>query len=154
MCAAVHCSQTKIELVLQPFGKAFWLNKEQGVQTVRPLYPEELLPGSQKIHTFTFFSKHNCMKNFISVLRMLFIIFYFGSTIKASIKPRRSCKVAGCGKSTGFAGMAIGLHIEFNFYWIQRDETNADIWMVSWDGKQNVQLKNSDEDETFSKSGP
>ncbi len=35
-----------------------------------------------------------------------------------------------------------------------KDETNTDIWMVSWDGKNTVQLTNSDEDETNPKWSP
>src|SRR6476659_9339330 len=29
-----------------------------------------------------------------------------------------------------------------------KDETNTDVWMVSWDGKDNVRLTNSKEDES------
>jgi Tol biopolymer transport system component len=28
-----------------------------------------------------------------------------------------------------------------------KDKRNEDIWMISWDGKQNIQLTNSPEDE-------
>jgi dipeptidyl aminopeptidase/acylaminoacyl peptidase len=36
----------------------------------------------------------------------------------------------------------------------EKDRTNIDIWMVSWDGKQNIQLTNSDEDESAPKFSP
>src|SRR6516162_10078000 len=35
-----------------------------------------------------------------------------------------------------------------------KDETNKDIWMVSWDGKENVQLTNSVDDESTAKFSP
>ncbi|HVX25652.1 MAG TPA: S9 family peptidase [Parafilimonas sp.] len=35
-----------------------------------------------------------------------------------------------------------------------KDRTNSDIWMVSWDGKNNVQLTNSDEDESTPRFSP
>lgn len=35
-----------------------------------------------------------------------------------------------------------------------KDETNSDIWMVSWDGKNNVQLTNSAEDENTARFSP
>ncbi|MEO8713063.1 MAG: S9 family peptidase [Parafilimonas sp.] len=35
-----------------------------------------------------------------------------------------------------------------------KDETNNDIWMVSWDGKDNVQLTNSAEDESTARFSP
>lgn len=35
-----------------------------------------------------------------------------------------------------------------------KDATNTDVWMVSWDGKENVQLTNTMEDESSSKFSP
>src|SRR5437868_5609557 len=35
-----------------------------------------------------------------------------------------------------------------------KDKTNADIWMVSWDGKDNVRLTNSKEDESTPRFSP
>ena len=35
-----------------------------------------------------------------------------------------------------------------------KDETNSDVWMVSWDGKDNVQLTNSAEDESTARFSP
>jgi len=35
-----------------------------------------------------------------------------------------------------------------------KDKTDTDVWMVSWDGKNNVQLTNSNEDETSPKWSP
>ncbi len=35
-----------------------------------------------------------------------------------------------------------------------KDETNSDVWMVSWDGKDNVQLTNSVEDESTARFSP
>ena len=35
-----------------------------------------------------------------------------------------------------------------------KDERNSDIWMVSWDGKENVQLTNSVEDESTARFSP
>ena len=35
-----------------------------------------------------------------------------------------------------------------------KDETNTDVWMVSWDGKDNVQLTNTMEDESSAKFSP
>src|SRR5215510_12022022 len=35
-----------------------------------------------------------------------------------------------------------------------KDETNTDVWMVSWDGKDNVQLTNTSEDESSAKFSP
>lgn len=35
-----------------------------------------------------------------------------------------------------------------------KDKTNTDIWMVSWDGKNTVQLTNSNEDETMPRFSP
>src|ERR1700759_3883565 len=35
-----------------------------------------------------------------------------------------------------------------------KDKTNSDIWMMSWDGKNNVQLTNSNEDETAPRFSP
>jgi dipeptidyl aminopeptidase/acylaminoacyl peptidase len=35
-----------------------------------------------------------------------------------------------------------------------KDETNTDVWMVSWDGKDNVQLTNSAEDESTARFSP
>ncbi|HYK44863.1 MAG TPA: S9 family peptidase, partial [Parafilimonas sp.] len=36
----------------------------------------------------------------------------------------------------------------------EKDKTNADVWMVSWDGKDNVQLTNSKEDESTPRFSP
>src|SRR5215467_5709835 len=35
-----------------------------------------------------------------------------------------------------------------------KDETNSDIWMVSWDGKDNVQLTNTTENENTARFSP
>src|SRR5258706_5537249 len=35
-----------------------------------------------------------------------------------------------------------------------KDKTNSDIWMVGWDGKDNVQLTNSKEDESAPRFSP
>jgi dipeptidyl aminopeptidase/acylaminoacyl peptidase len=35
-----------------------------------------------------------------------------------------------------------------------KDETNTDVWMVGWDGKDNVQLTNTPEDESSAKFSP
>ena len=35
-----------------------------------------------------------------------------------------------------------------------KDQTNTDIWMISWDGKNTLQLTNSDEDETTPRFSP
>jgi dipeptidyl aminopeptidase/acylaminoacyl peptidase len=35
-----------------------------------------------------------------------------------------------------------------------KDKRNEDIWMISWDGKQNIQLTNSPEDESSPRWSP
>lgn len=93
------------------------------------------------------------MKNFISAVVGCLLFFVSAAQLKRPLNPGDLARLQDV-ENPQVSPDGNWVAYELISTDTTRDETNADIWMVSWDGKQNVQLTNSDEDETSPQWSP